>query len=219
MGIPGDMLHRIFDMFAQVDRTRRRSQGGLGIGLTLAKRLVEMHDGAIEAHSAGLGQGSEFVVRLPISTKTVVAPNIRTTDVAGTAPESDRPAWSGRILIVDDTRAAAYVLARLLENLGQQVEAVDCAERALQHVRRNRPDLIISDITMPDVDGYELARRLRREPGMEQIPLVAITGHGEVGDREQSKAAGFDYHLVKPVSLTALQELLRALPTLNSSRS
>jgi signal transduction histidine kinase/CheY-like chemotaxis protein len=212
-GIPGEMLHRIFDMFAQVDRTRRRSQGGLGIGLTLAKRLVEMHNGEIEAHSAGLGHGSEFLVRLPISTASVNPPaNLGTANAPVTA-EMDRPAWSGRILIVDDTRAAAYMLARLLENLGQQVETADGAEQAMQQVRRQRPDLIISDITMPDIDGYEFARMVRREPGLETIPLVAITGHGAERERQQTKAAGFDYHLVKPVSLTDLQELLRVLAT------
>ena len=220
LGSPGDMLHRIFDMFAQVDRTHRRSQGGLGIGLTLAKRLVEMHDGEIEARSAGPGQGSEFVVRLPILTSTAVPPaSLPTADVPVAVPELAPPTWQGKVLIVDDTRAAAYVLAKLLETLGQKVETVDGAERAMEQVRRQPPDLIISDITMPDIDGYELARMLRREPGLEQIPLVAITGHGEERDRRQTREAGFDYHIVKPVSLTALLELLRAIPTRISATS
>ncbi|MES2792680.1 MAG: PAS domain S-box protein [Planctomycetota bacterium] len=217
MGIPPDMLHRVFDMFAQIDRTRRHAQGGLGIGLTLAKRLVEMHQGQIEARSAGVGHGSEFTVRLPISTKAEVPPVEEISPILS-APSSENSLWSRRVLIVDDTRAAAYVLGKLLQTMGQQVETVDCAQLALEHVRRQPPHLIISDITMPDIDGYELARMLRREPGLEQIPLVALTGHGEDRDRQRTRDAGFDHHLVKPVSLTALRDLLMTLPPLYPSQ-
>lgn len=217
-GIPSDMLHQIFEMFAQVDRTRRRSQGGLGIGLTLAKRLVEMHGGEIEAHSAGLGQGSEFVVRLPVTTKSISSSAIcEVADSPIGAAVQQPPIGTRKILIVDDTPAAAYMLGRLLENIGQQVQTADCAEAALEQVRRERPDLIISDIEMPEIDGHELARRLRREPGLERMPLVALTGHGEERDRIQTKASGFDHHLVKPVSLAALEELLRVIPPPNSA--
>ncbi len=208
-GIPSDMLQRIFEMFAQVDRTRRRAQGGLGIGLTLAKRLVEMHAGEIEARSAGLGHGSEFLVRLPLSTKQ---PTVNPKPAATTIPVLDRPLESRRVLIVDDTRAAAYLLGKLLQTSGQKVHTVDSAELALEHLRRERPDLVISDISMPIIDGYELARMIRREPGLEGLTLVALTGHGEEEDRRRTREAGFDHHLVKPVSLAALQELLRDLP-------
>ena len=117
-----------------------------------------------------------------------------------------------RILIVDDTRAAGYVLGKLLETMGQQVRTATDAAAALEIVRRERPDLVISDIGMPDMDGYELARRLRKEPGLERLLLVALTGYGQDSDKERAKQSGFDYHLVKPVSLEALQGLLASLP-------
>lgn len=216
LGIPSDMLHRIFEMFAQVDRTRRRAQGGLGIGLTLAKRLVEMHGGQIEARSAGLGKGSEFLVRLPLATSSPAqAMEAPVAPSPVVMPPQDRPLWSRRVLVVDDTRAAAYMLGKLLEMMGQQVQTVESAASALEQVRRERPDLIISDISMPDIDGYELARRLRCEPGLEELPLVALTGYGDEQDRRRTRDAGFDYHLVKPVSVTTLQDLLLALPAPN----
>ncbi len=209
LGIPADMLHRIFDMFAQVDRTRRRAQGGLGIGLTLAKRLVEMHAGQIEARSPGLGLGSEFLVRLPLSTRPVEESEASSIPIT---PAEVRPISPRRVLVVDDTRAAAYILGKLLEAMGQQVQIADSAATAMQLARSERPDLIISDISMPNIDGYEFARMLRREPGLESLPLVAITGYGEEQDRQRTKEAGFDYHLVKPVSVSKLQELLASLP-------
>jgi signal transduction histidine kinase/ActR/RegA family two-component response regulator len=207
LGIPADMLPLVFNMFAQVDRTLTRAQGGLGIGLTLAKTYVEMHGGRIVAHSDGPDQGSEFIIYLPImrdtrlgSPQTIPLP-VRSTSFS-----------RRRILIVDDTRAAGFILGKLLEKMGQQVHTATDAAAALDWVRRGRPDLVISDIAMPNMDGYELARQLRNAPGTEGLLLVALTGYGQDSDKQRAKDAGFDYHLVKPVSLEALQDLLASLP-------
>jgi PAS domain S-box-containing protein len=170
LGIPADMLPRVFDMFAQVDRTLERAQGGLGIGLSLAKNLVQLHGGRIEAHSGGPGEGSEFVVRLPLS------PNVPRAKAKKPESQSERTRLPARrILVVDDTQAAVYVLGKLLEKMGQQVRTARDATSALESVRVERPDVVISDIAMPDMNGYRLARRLRQEPGLNDVVLVALT--------------------------------------------
>jgi CheY-like chemotaxis protein/nitrogen-specific signal transduction histidine kinase len=205
VGIPADMLSRVFEMFSQVDHTLTRAQGGLGIGLTLTKSLVELHGGRIEAHSAGLGRGSEFIVSLPLM------PHSRRRPVSSPTRSSQTSFPSRRILLVDDTPAATHVLGKLLEKMGQRVQTANDGLTALERVRREQPDLVISDIAMPDMDGYELARRLRQEPGLECLPLVALTGYGQDSDKQQAREAGFSHHLVKPVSLEALQYLLASL--------
>ncbi len=202
LGIPTDMLTRVFDMFSQVDRMRRRAQGGLGIGLSLAKRLLHMHGATIEARSEGPGKGSEFIVRLPLATE---APPPQAAD-SGSATHDVLPSF--KILVVDDTQAAAHVLSKLLETMGQRVSTANDANTALKLALSDRPDLVISDISMPDIDGYDLARQLRSKPSLEGLTLVALTGYGQDSDREQAKAAGFDFHLVKPVSLDELKNLL-----------
>jgi PAS domain S-box-containing protein len=208
VGIPGDMLPRIFDMFAQVDRSLTRAQGGLGIGLTLAKTLTEMHGGRIEARSAGADQGSEFLVYLPLVQET----QDRSGGTSSVRKIRRLHIAERQILVVDDTRAAGYVLGKLLETMGQKVEIATDAAAALESVRRVRPDMVISDIAMPDMDGYELARRLRQEPGMANVVLVALTGYGQDSDKHRSNEAGFNYHLVKPASLESLYDLLTSLP-------
>ena len=207
LGIPADMLRLVFEMFSQVNSTLTRAQGGLGIGLTLAKTLVEMHGGRIVARSNGPDQGSEFVVYLPMLRDSQRRPAL-------TSPKqsSRRSVPCRRILVVDDMLAAGYVLGKLLETMGQQILTATNAAEALESARRERPDLVISDIGMPNMDGYELARRLRKEPGLEGLLLVALTGYGQDSDKQRAKEAGFDYHLVKPVSLEALQDLLQSLP-------
>jgi PAS domain S-box-containing protein len=207
LGISAEMLPRVFEMFAQVDSTRKRAQGGLGIGLTLAKSLVQMHGGRIEAHSEGLGRGSEFVVHLPLisSPASVVPPATLPT----TNPRS-LPSW--KILVVDDAEAALYTLAELLSTMGQRVRTALDAAAAIEQVRTERPDVVISDIAMPNVDGYELAQRLRQEPGLEKVVLVALTGYGQDSDKRHAIEAGFDYHLVKPATMETLVNLLRSLP-------
>jgi hypothetical protein len=155
IGIPADQLPLVFDMFAQVDRSLTRAQGGLGIGLTLAKTLIEMHAGRIEVHSGGTDLGSEFLIYLPMVRDSLGHPPLKPA-----LPSSQTSAPCRRILIVDDTRAAGYVLGKLLETMGQQVSNVTNAADALEKVRQEKPDLVISDIGMPNMDGYELARRL-----------------------------------------------------------
>ncbi len=207
MGISADMLPRVFDMFAQVDPSLKRAHSGLGIGLTLSKNLVQMHGGQIEARSKGPGQGSEFIVRLPLGaipprapSQLPVSPDKKTLPVR-------------RILVVDDTHAAVFILGRLLEALGQHVRTAGSGAAALEIVQHERPDVVISDIAMPNMDGYELAARLRQMPAMDGVVLVALTGYGQDTDRRRARESGFDFHLVKPAGLEALQELLASLPS------
>jgi two-component system CheB/CheR fusion protein len=205
-GIAADMLPRVFDMFAQVEQARPQSRGGLGLGLTISRTLVELHGGTIEVHSDGPGRGSQFIVRLPI-----VAVNHEVGPAK--SPTLDRPTLrQRRILVVDDTRVAVYTLGKLLEALGQQVSVAYDAAAALQTARAERPELVISDIGMPGMDGYELARQIRQAPELSAIVLVALTGYGQDSDRRRALASGFDAHLIKPVSVQALQELLESLP-------
>jgi CheY-like chemotaxis protein len=176
--------------------------------LTLTKSFVEMHGGRLEARSDGLGLGSEFLVYLPTSCEERVAP---------TQPEQARQSAAShrRILIVDDSRSASFVLGKLLEKLGHEVRAAVGAASAMEIACSNWPDLVISDIAMPTIDGYEFARRLRKEPSLATLPLVALSGYGQDTDKQQSKEAGFDYHLVKPVSLETLTDLIASLPPLS----
>ncbi len=207
LGISADMLPRIFDLFSQVDRTLNRAQGGIGVGLTLARRLVELHGGQIEAHSGGRNRGSEFILRLPMNSIA------RRGAVGSVAPRVGAAAQTARrILVVDDQQAAAHILAKLLEMFGHQVRTAYDGTAALECVRRELPDVIVSDVEMPDMDGYELARRLRELPGADGLVLVALTGYGQSTDRIRATEAGFDYHLVKPVGFETLQDLLASLP-------
>ena len=208
VGIRAEMLRRVFELFAQVDGTLDRAQGGLGIGLTLAKNVVELHGGRIEAKSAGPGKGSEFIIHLPVATKELAL-----GVTASESPLGPSKLPSRRILVVDDARSAVYTLSTLLESMGQQVSTALDAVEALERARTERPDLVISDIGMPHINGYELARRLRNEPGLEGVILVALTGYGQDTDRERAREAGFDDHLVKPVSLDSLRNLLATLPS------
>lgn len=205
VGIAREMLPKVFDMFAQVDRTLHRAQGGLGIGLALAQSLARMHGGRIEARSDGIGRGSEFSLRLPLA---VAADDPAPEPAAGM---ENQPIPRRRILVVDDVRATRYTLGKLLEKLGQEVHTARDGWGALDQAKQTRFDAIISDISMPEMDGYELARRLRQLPH-KQMVLIALTGHGQDSDRQQAKEAGFDHHLIKPVDLRALVDLLRRLP-------
>jgi signal transduction histidine kinase/CheY-like chemotaxis protein len=207
IGIPQAMLPQVFNMFAQLDGTLRRARGGLGIGLTLAKSLVEMHGGRIEVRSDGPGTGSEFIVSLPC----LVAP--RTAGPAAPKGRHESQSLARRqILVVDDTHAAAHMLGRLLEKLGQSVQIANSAAEALQKVEERVPDLVISDLAMPEIDGLELARRIRQRPAVRGVTLVALTGYGQDSDRQMTREAGFDFHLVKPASVETLRQLLTSLP-------
>jgi PAS domain S-box-containing protein len=203
IGIRPEMLSRIFDLFVQSDRAADRVQGGLGIGLTLVRRLVELHGGRVRAHSAGPGQGSEFVVRLPA------------LPAAAAAPAADGPAPAGalprrRVLVVDDNADAAESLAILLRLQGQDVRVAHDGPSGLTAAAAERPDVVFLDIGMPGMDGYEVCRRLRQQPGLNGMVVVALTGWGQEEDRRRSQEAGFDRHLVKPVGIEALREVLAA---------
>jgi CheY-like chemotaxis protein/two-component sensor histidine kinase len=205
IGIPGDMLARVFDMFTQVDRSLERSQGGLGIGLTLVRRLVEMHDGSIEARSDGPGRGSEFVVRLPLILPPPEGP-----------PQSEGPrakALSGcRILVVDDNHDSADSMAMLLRLKGNDVRTAHDGLEAVGVAGTFRPELVLLDIGLPKLNGYDVARQIRQQSWGRDVVLVALTGWGQDEDRRRSREAGFDFHVVKPVDLAALEHLLAGLP-------
>jgi signal transduction histidine kinase len=202
IGIPAEQLPHIFDLFVQVDRSLERSQGGLGIGLTVARKLVEMHGGTITAHSAGPGMGSEFVVRLP-ALMARPAPAI-----GGRGGQPPTIALSRRVLVVDDNTAAADMLAMLLRLWGHEVRLAYNGPEALTTAAEYCPDLVLLDIGLPLMNGYEVARRLRREPALNKTVLVAVTGYGQAKDRRRSHDAGFDYHLTKPVDGDSLQVLV-----------
>jgi PAS domain S-box-containing protein len=207
IGIAPELLPRVFDLFTQADRSLDRSQGGLGIGLTLVRRLVELHGGQVEAHSPGPGQGSEFVMRLPAL--PVASPGNSTQ--AGAAQEpTGRPK---RVLVVDDNRDAATTLGDLLEMMGHTVQVVYDGPTAVQAARSFLPDVVLLDIGLPGMNGYEVARRLRDEVGPSRMVLVAVTGYGQEEDRQRARAGGFDYHLLKPIDIPALQEVLAVTPT------
>jgi CheY-like chemotaxis protein len=207
IGIAPDMLPHIFDLFVQADYAATRSQGGLGVGLTLVKRLVEMHNGAIEARSDGLGKGSEFIVRLPLS-------ELKREQSDETENGEQYPAASPsghRLLVVDDNKDAANSLAMLLRLQDHEVRVAHSGAEALEMATVYRPDMIFQDIGMPGMDGYEVARRLRRDPSLKNTVLAALTGWGQQEDRRRSAEAGFDHHLVKPPETRVLESLLADL--------
>jgi PAS domain S-box-containing protein len=205
IGMRQEMLARVFEMFAQETHSSGRSQGGLGIGLTLVYNLVKMHGGSVEAKSEGQGRGSEFRVRLPLSQKSWPA----NSSEAGGAP---RTLATRRLLVVDDNPDAADSLAMLLESLGAEMHVVNDGLCALAALETFRPDVVLLDIGMPGMDGYEVARRIRQQPKFNNITLIAVTGWGQEGDRLISRASGFNHHLTKPIDVTALQDLLVARP-------
>jgi signal transduction histidine kinase/DNA-binding response OmpR family regulator len=207
LGIPPDMLARVFDLFTQVDRALDRSQGGLGIGLTLVKRLIEMHAGRVQAHSAGTNQGSEFVVRLPALADAPAPPG----NVNGVAPRPPAGVSPRRVLVLDDNIDGAESLAVLLRIGGHDVRVRHDGPAGLALAEEFRPDLVFLDIGLPGMDGYEVARRLRERPGLAGVRLVALTGYGQEEDVRRGRQAGIDRHLVKPADPAALAELFAAL--------
>ncbi len=205
LGIPPEMLGHVFEMFAQVDRSHTYLGGGLGIGLTLARRLVEMHGGSLEARSEGEGKGSEFKVRLPL---------VRAGGAVAFPAESEalkpvEPVKRRRILVADDNIDAAQSLAQVLRNAGHEASIARDGEEALALAHDLRPDVMVLDIAMPRLDGHELARRIRTEPWGETVLLIAASGWGQAENKQRSQDAGFDHHLVKPIELKTLDRLLR----------
>ena len=201
IGIPPELLARVFDLFTQADRSLDRIQGGLGIGLTVARRLIELHNGRIEAFSDGPGTGSEFVITLP---GLIDAADVVPAAVLATVVER-RPT---RVLLVEDNEDAAESLRLLLEVLGHRVRVTHNGADALEAARANPPDLMLVDIGLPGIDGYEVARRVRRDPLLRALTLVALTGYGQAEDRQRALAAGFDHHLVKPVEPERLEDIM-----------
>ena len=202
IGIPPGHLPEVFDMFTQAHRAAGRGQGGLGIGLAMVKSLVQMHGGTVEAKSAGTGQGSEFVVRLPLA-----EPPDATHDGAA-AGAGAAPLAGQRILVVDDNQDAADTLAMLLDADGAQARAVYDGPSALAALPVLRPHTVLLDLGMPDMDGLEVARRIRADPTQAGVRIVALTGWGQESDRERTRGAGFDFHLTKPVDLEVLHAWL-----------
>ncbi len=198
VGMAPELLPRVWDLFTQAERSLDRSQGGLGLGLTLVRRLVEMHGGTVEARSEGLGRGSEFVVRLPA-----------VEELAASSPAAARPApgRGRRVLVVDDNTDAADSLAMLLGLGGHDVRTAYHGQAALELAPAFRPDVVVLDIGLPGMSGYETAHWLRLQPDMDSVVLVALTGYGQDEDRRKSREAGFDHHLVKPVDPDALRAL------------
>ncbi len=200
LGIPEDMLARVFDMFTQVPQSIERSQGGLGIGLTLVKRLVELHGGSVVARSAGVGRGSEFTVRLPQQLGDAPAPRV------AVIPAQAQPVPRRRILVADDNRDAADSLAYMLRMAGHDVRTAYDGQQALDLAETHRPAIALLDLGMPRINGYDTARRLRAAYGEEML-LVALTGWGQPDDRTRSLSAGFNHHVVKPLDPTTLTRL------------
>ncbi|HEU4752108.1 MAG TPA: ATP-binding protein, partial [Armatimonadota bacterium] len=206
VGIAPQVLPHVFDLFTQADRSLDRSQGGLGIGLTLVRSLVELHGGTVSAHSEGTGRGSEFIVRLPRAVHPGDYPS---------SPLRPEPAQSGdprRILVVEDNPDAAESLVDLLELWGHAVEVAPTGEAALSLTSTYRPDIVLLDIGLPGMDGYQVAERLRQQPAPRPGQIVALTGYGQEADRRRSAEAGFDHHLVKPVDPNELRRLLEQAP-------
>ena len=207
IGIPGEMLPRIFAMFTQVDRSLERTEGGLGIGLTLVQRLVDLHGGTVEARSEGPGLGSEFVVRLPIATGAGRAASPRTAVDDEGGIDSRR-----RILVVDDNQDSIETLEMLLRSLGHEVHAAHDGLEAVEAAAALQPDVVLMDIGLPKLNGFDAARRIRDQRGA-GVVLIALTGWGQAEDRRRSREAGFDHHLTKPVDLVALRKLLNPART------
>ncbi|MGH8659221.1 MAG: hybrid sensor histidine kinase/response regulator [Gammaproteobacteria bacterium] len=205
IGIAAEELPRIFDMFTQVDTSLERSRSGLGIGLTLVKNLVELHGGTVAVHSAGVGQGSEFTVRLPILVETLKPPPPEPTARAST------PTTARRILVVDDNRDSAESLAVLLKLTGHETHTAYDGLEAVEAAAVFRPNVLLLDIGLPKLNGFETARKIREQPWGNGMVLVALTGWGQEEDRRRSEEAGFNAHLVKPVDIAALTKLLAEL--------
>jgi CheY-like chemotaxis protein len=207
IGMRPEVLSRIFDLFVQEERGRDSSREGLGIGLSIAKGLVELHGGTIVARSDGEGQGSEFVIRLPLAEE-----ESRAVDQPGPARAERRP--GKRVLVVDDNRDGAELLEEVFRALGHTTRLAYDGEDALELAREFRPEIAFLDIGLPVMDGYQLARRMRAAPGLRDVRLVAVTGFGQEADRGRAREAGFDEHMVKPVEIEALRQLMDRLLSL-----
>jgi signal transduction histidine kinase/ActR/RegA family two-component response regulator len=203
IGIPADKLSSIFDLFSQVDHSLERSHGGLGIGLNLARRLVEKHGGSVTAFSEGVNHGSEFVIRLPVISQGVP---VNGSNEAAAVETREHP--RRRILVVDDHPLAAETLMKILQLGGHDVRIARDGPTAVEEARRCRPEIVLLDIGLPGMDGYKVAESIRSLPGMEKLILIALSGYAQEEDRRRSRETGFNHHLTKPVDLNALYQLI-----------
>jgi CheY-like chemotaxis protein len=202
IGIAAEHLPRLFAMFSQVEPALERSQGGLGIGLALVRGLVELHGGKVEARSAGPGKGSEFIVCLPMVVSALPAPQ---EPVEG---EKFRTGPKRRILVVDDNRDEADSMAMMLRMMGHETNTAYDGLEAVQATAAFRPDVVLLDIGLPKMNGYEVARHIRKQPWGNGMALIALTGWGQEDDNRRALEAGFDHHLTKPMAAGALEKLL-----------
>jgi PAS domain S-box-containing protein len=216
IGIEPALLPHIFDLFTQAERSLDRSQGGLGIGLCLVQRLVQLHGGSVEAHSV-LGQGSEFVVRLPAMPLPLTALPESPVPASESAAPSKKSSSGCRVLVVDDNVDAAQSLAKLLEMTGHETLLAYDGTSALQAAIDYRPEVVLLDIGLPGLDGYEVAERIRQQDGLKGVVLVALTGYGQDSDRQRSQEAGFDHHLVKPCDFDEIEKILDGVATLRKT--
>ena len=207
VGIPAEMQSDVFRLFAQVGDHRERSQGGLGIGLALVKQLVEMHGGSVSASSAGAGQGSLFAIRLPL-VPPLAAAKFAEQPSPQVATGSHQPL---KVLVVDDNPLIADTLGMMLEDIGHEFETVLDGREVVDAAKRYRPDVILLDIGLPGMDGYQVCRELRRDALFQHTAIIAQTGWGQDRDRELAAEAGFDFHLTKPVPLAELQKILAGI--------
>lgn len=214
MGMPPELLPRVFDLFTQSDRSLDRAQGGLGIGLTLVRSLIEMHDGHVVATSGGPGKGSEFVITLPTVARKAEQPKPATNSTNGNGHANGS---ARKVLIIEDQADARRALQRLLQIWGHHVDVAEDGPRGVEAAAKCSPDVAFVDVGLPGLDGYEVARRIRKELGS-QIRLVALTGYGQPEDRERAFAAGFDEHLVKPVDRDDLARSVKHAPDNASAR-
>ena len=210
-GIAPELLPRVFDLFVQGERTLDRAQGGLGIGLTLVRRLVQLHGGTVSALSEGPGRGSVFTVRLPMISGPQTTQSPSASDFPNTCVR--------RVLIIEDNRDAREMFRMMLELAGHEVLEAEDGVKGLEMLKAARPDIAVIDVGLPGLNGYEIANRFRAEPHSNKVTLVALTGYGTPEARERSRAAGFDHHLIKPVDTQALQEIMRADGVGNGSRA
>ena len=207
IGIPPDVLPKVFDMFSQADQSIERSRGGLGIGLTLVKRLVELHSGSIEARSAGAGSGSEFIVRLPV----VNPMPVERRPGAGKGAVGSTRLPGTRILVVDDNKDAADTLAKILKMIGGELQTAYDGRSAFDAACAFRPEIVFLDIGLPEMNGHDVCRLIREQPWGRDMTMIALTGWGQNEDRQKSKGAGFDHHVVKPADFHAIMKVLHAV--------
>jgi CheY-like chemotaxis protein/anti-sigma regulatory factor (Ser/Thr protein kinase) len=211
IGIARELLPKIFELFVQGDRSLDRSEGGLGVGLTLVDRLVRLHGGSVHAESGGVGMGSEFIVRLPVLNPQAVA-----GAAAHAEPRHALPAQGRRVLVVEDNRDAADTLAAAVRSWGHQVQIAYDGNAAVRMAREFRPDAALLDVGLPGLNGYEVARQLKELPGQRSIQLIVVSGYAQEEDQQRSLGAGIQHHFAKPVDLDVLRGLLaRAEPATN----